>query len=76
MYFLNNVYILFLPAYTSYVTQPLDLGCFSSFKAAYRRLIGDFLTLTDTIRVSKAKFLEIYSQARLISLRKANILTG
>jgi len=33
--YFNNVYLLFLLAHTSYVLQPLDLGCFSSLKAAY-----------------------------------------
>ncbi len=30
MCYLHNVYLLFLPAHTPHVLQPLDLGCFSS----------------------------------------------
>ncbi|KAG6989068.1 hypothetical protein FocnCong_v021008 [Fusarium oxysporum f. sp. conglutinans] len=41
MCYLNNVHLLFFPAHTSHVLQPLDLGCFSSLKTAYRRLIGE-----------------------------------
>jgi DDE superfamily endonuclease len=74
--FLNNVYILFLPAHTSHVTQPLDLGCFSSFKTEYRRLVGDLMAETDISRVGKAKFLEFYGQARLVGLRSSNICSG
>ena len=56
--YLNNAYLLFLPAHTSYVLQPLDLGCFSSLKATYWRQIGEFNTLTDETKFGKAKFLE------------------
>jgi hypothetical protein len=74
--YLNNVYLLFLLAYTSYVLQPLDLSCFSSLKAAYRRQVGEFNTLTDETKIGKAKFLEFYSKARQIGLSKANIQSG
>jgi hypothetical protein len=74
--YLNNVYLLFLPAHTSHVLQPLDLGCFSSLKAAYRRQIGEFNTLTDETKIGKAKFLEFYSKARQIGLNKTNIQSG
>ena len=74
--YLNNVYLLFLPAHTSHVLQPLDLGCFSSLKTAYRKQIGDFNTLTDETRIGKARFLEFYSKARQIGLSKVNIQSG
>ncbi|KAL8329939.1 hypothetical protein RB597_005300 [Gaeumannomyces tritici] len=35
--FQNNVYLLYLPAHSSHVLQPLDLGVFSPVKQAYRR---------------------------------------
>ena len=71
--YLNNVYLLFLPAYTSHVLQPLDLGCFSSLKAAYWRQIREFNTLTDETKIGKAKFLEFYFKACQIGLNKTNI---
>jgi hypothetical protein len=71
--YLNNVYLLFLPAHTSHVLQPLDLGCFSSLKTEYRRHVSDYTALTDKTRVRKAKFLKFYAQARQIGLSKANI---
>jgi DDE superfamily endonuclease. len=74
--YLNNVYLLFLPAHTSHVLQPLDLGCFSSLKTEYRRQVGNFTALTDETRVGKARFLEFYAQARRIGLSKANIQSG
>src|ERR1700761_4019331 len=63
-YYMNNVYLLFLPAYTSHVLQPLDLGCFSSLKTVYRCLVNDRITLSDTTKVGKATFLEFYARAR------------
>jgi 4-hydroxybenzoate polyprenyltransferase len=74
--YLNNVHMLFLPAHTSHVLQPLDLGCFSSLKTAYRRLLGEHSALTDTTKVGKANFLEFYAKAREIGLREENIRSG
>ncbi len=58
----HNVYLLFLPAHTSHVVQPLDLGCFSSLKTAYRRQLADWVALTDSTRVGKAQFLDFYQK--------------
>ena len=75
-YYLNNVYMLFLPTHTSYVLQPLDLGCFSSLKSAYQRFLGKHITLTDFIKVEKAKFLKFYAKAQEIGLQEENIQSG
>ena len=74
--YLNNVHMLFLPAHTSHVLQPLDLGCFSSLKTTYRRFLGEHTALTDTTKIGKANFLEFYAKAREIGLRKENIRFG
>jgi hypothetical protein len=74
--YLNNIYLLFFPAYTFYVFQPLDLGCFSSLKTAYRRLIGEHTALTDITKIRKANFLEFYTKTREIGLREENIRFG
>ena len=31
----NNIHLLFLPAHTSHILQPLDLGVFKSFNANF-----------------------------------------
>ena len=74
--YMNNVYLLFLPAHTSHVLQPLDLGCFSSLKTVYRRLVNDYIALSDITRVGKAIFLEFYARARETGLRAENIRAG
>ncbi|KAI8410901.1 hypothetical protein FOFC_07495 [Fusarium oxysporum] len=76
MCYLNNVHLLFFPAHTSHVLQPLDLSCFSSLKTAYRRLVGEHTALTDTTKVGKVNFLEFYAKAREIGLRKENVQSG
>ena len=57
-------------------TQPLDLGCFSSLKAAYRRFVGEYGAHTDATKLEKAKFLEFYAEARKIGLREQCIRSG
>lgn len=74
--YLNNIYLLFLPAHTSHILQPLDLGCFSSLKVAYRRFFGEHTALTDATKVGKARFLEFYAEARKIGLREQCIRSG
>jgi hypothetical protein len=41
-YFLSNIYLLFLPPYTSHITQPYDIYPFGILKGAYRRLLSNF----------------------------------
>lgn len=74
--YLNNIHLLFFPAHTSHILQPLDLGCFSSLKVAYRRLVSEHTALTDTTKIGKAKFLEFYAEARKISLREQCVRAG
>ena len=33
----NNIYLLCLPSHTSHILQPLDVGCFKSFKANFSK---------------------------------------
>ncbi len=35
----NNIQCFFLPAHTSHIIQPLDIGVFGSYKANYRKAI-------------------------------------
>lgn len=37
----NNITTVLLPAHTSHVLQPLDVGIFQSYKAAWRKSNGD-----------------------------------
>ena len=68
--------MLFLPAYTSHILQPLDLRCFSNLKTVYRRILSEYSALMDITKIRKANFLEFYVKAREISLREENIRFG
>ena len=74
--FQNNVYLLFLPPHTSHILQPLDIGCFSSLKRAYRRLLTQWLAETHAQGVRKMNFLDIYARARQEGLKSTNIKGG
>ncbi|KAM5528598.1 transposase [Fusarium oxysporum f. sp. phaseoli] len=51
--FLNNVYCCYLPAHCSHGLQPLDNGVFNALKAAYRRELERFASLTDSAPMDK-----------------------
>ena len=74
--FQNNIYLLFLPAHTSHILQPLDLAVFSVLKRAYRKQLGYIQYLNDSIIIGKRNFLKFYQRARLKDLSGQNIRAG
>jgi len=75
--FSNNVQLLFLPAYTSHVLQPLDLSVFSPLKAKYRVRHNEVISSFDEgIVAEKRAFLEYYRQARVHRMTEFNIKAG
>lgn len=72
----NNVHLLFLPAHASHVLQPLDLGVFSSLKAAYRKHISMLAEINDSAPVGKLNFLRCYQKARNDAITAKNIKSG
>jgi len=39
----NDVTLLCLPAHTSHILQPLDVGVFKSFKANFNKTCGNYV---------------------------------
>jgi hypothetical protein len=74
--FLNNVYCCYLPAHCSHGLQPLDNGVFNASKAAYRRELEKFASLTDSAPMDKVNFIRAYAKAREVGMTKKNILSG
>jgi hypothetical protein len=74
--FLNNVYCCYLPAHRSHGLQPLDNGVFNASKAAYRRELEKFASLTDSAPIDKVNFIRAYAKARRVGMTKKNILSG
>jgi len=75
--FSNNVQLLFLPAHTSHVLQPLDLSVFGPLKAKYRVRHNEVISGFDEGTVTeKRAFLECYRQARVHGMTESNIKAG
>ncbi|SCO92648.1 related to transposase [Fusarium oxysporum] len=74
--FLNNVYWCYLPAHCSHGLQPLDNGVFNALKAAYRRELEMFASLTDSAPMDKVNFIRAYVKARRVGMTKKNKLSG
>ena len=72
----HNIYLLFLPAHTSHVLQPLDLTVFSSLKRAYRKELQKLSSLIDSTPIGKRNFLICYQKARQESIIPLNIKSG
>ncbi|OBS15188.1 hypothetical protein FPOA_13930 [Fusarium poae] len=55
---------------------PLDNGVFNALKAAYRRELERFASLTDSAPMDKVNFIRAYAKARRVGMTKKNILSG
>jgi hypothetical protein len=61
----HKIQLLFLPAHSSHVLQPLDLGVFAPLKSKYRSQIAALASLDDAAPVKKQRFISCYHLARL-----------
>jgi hypothetical protein len=64
-----------MPAHSSYLLQPLDIGYFSVLKQAYGRLIEQRMG-SGINHINKHDFLPLYRQARQVALHQNNIQAG
>ena len=71
----KNIITLCMPAHSSHLLQPLDVGCFSPLKSAYRRLVANGARVGIN-HVDKSEFLSIYTRARTETLSASNIRSG
>jgi hypothetical protein len=72
----NRVLLIYLPAHSSHVLQPLDLTCFSPLKSSYRRQIAELASLEDSAPIKKIRFVQYYAKAREEGLTERNIRSG
>jgi hypothetical protein len=72
----NKVYLLFLPAHSSHVLQPLDLSVFSVVKRFYRQQIQALSYLDDAAPVKKERFITAYYHARERAITERVIRAG
>ncbi|KAF1924415.1 DDE-domain-containing protein, partial [Didymella exigua CBS 183.55] len=72
----NKIHLLYLPAHTSHLLQPLDLAPFSVVKSSYRDAIRALSALDDAAPVKKERFVTSYNLAREEGLSGGVIRAG
>ena len=72
----HKIHLLYLPAHTSHVLQPLDQSVFGPLKAAYKKELGYLEQWNDSTVVGKRNFLNCYRKARQMALTAQNIRSG
>ena len=68
----KNIITLCLPAHSSHLTQPLDVGCFSVLKRAYSRELEAFIR-AHVNHITKTEFLLAFKTAHFRSMTVENI---
>lgn len=71
----NNILTLCMPAHSSHLLQPLDVGCFGPLKKAYSRQIENLIR-TQITHVSKEAFIPAFVEAFKATMTKENIQGG
>jgi hypothetical protein len=59
----NNIVSICMPPHSSYLLQPLDVGCFAVIKRSYGQLIQDWIRWGRS-HIDKLDFLATYPRAR------------
>jgi len=68
----NNIITLYMPPHSSYLLQPLDIGCFGPLKQAYGRQVENLIRMYIN-HVSKLEFLCAFREAFFASITEKNI---
>ena len=68
----KNIIALCLPAHSSHLTQPLDVGCFSVLKRAYGRELESFIR-AHINRITKTEFFIAFKAAHFNTITPENI---
>lgn len=72
----EQVILFTLPPNTTHLSQPLDKGCFSSLKVAWKEACHHFLTMNPGKVVTIYQFSMLFSQAWMKSMTVSNICAG
>ena len=71
----NCIITIYLPPHSSYLTQPLDVRCFSALKRAYGRELEDLIKAYIT-HITKLEFFIAFKSAYLKAITLDNIKGG
>jgi len=74
--FQNSISVMYFPSHCTHILQPLDVGCFSPLKAAYRLHAARLYQLSDASPFGKCGLLLCLQKAREIALTAKNIKAG
>ena len=72
----NNVCLLCLPAHTSHILQPLDVGVFKSFKSNFNKACGNYMKVNPGRVITNDVLASIVGQAYPVAFTPVNILSG
>ena len=72
----HQVILFALPPNTTHISQPLDKGCFSPLKEAWKQVCHNFLTANPGMVVTRYQFSRLFSQAWMRSMTISNITSG
>lgn len=72
LYGINDIILICMPAYLSYLLQPLDISCFAVLKRSYSRMV-EMKMRTRINYIDKFDFLEAYLLARIKAFRSNTI---
>jgi hypothetical protein len=64
-----------MPAYSSYILQPLDVSCFGPLKASYGKLVEGQIRLGVNY-IDKDEFLRLYPSAHVQAITEKTIQSG
>ncbi|KAF8244688.1 DDE-domain-containing protein, partial [Wilcoxina mikolae CBS 423.85] len=68
----NGITVFCLPAHSTHLLQPLDIGLFSPLQLHHRKVVEDYF-LTTAVRINCDLFFPLYKDARLKAYTKHNI---
>ena len=71
----NKIITLCMPAHSSHLLQPLDVGCFSPLKSSYGKEIEKFMRLRIN-HITKLEFLPAFKEAFKVAFTEQNIKSG
>ena len=71
----HNIITLYMPPHSSHILQPLDVGCFSPLKTAYRKQIEGFIHGGQTY-ITKEDFFPAFKVAFQEAITLQNIQGG
>jgi hypothetical protein len=66
------VILIYIPAHSSHLLQPLDIGCFAVLKRAYGKCVEDIMR-TGQNHIDKLDFLNAFPTARIEAFKSETI---